>query len=132
MHTNLNLLDVPGDFPVAAGASGLAGAHEKYSATLNAGRYYVSGTSPQDRQAQFLACIELVLGYAAKCKRKAEKHPELTTEQVLEGYLTAARAAHVDVTIAQLEWVFRQVAQRLGWPERRTQAAASGQGGAEI
>ena len=133
MQKTLTLSDVPADFPITAGLSGLGGANEKYSAKFNDGHFYVLGTSPHDRVAQFLACIELVDGYTSKCERKAAKHPNLTMAQVLNGYFDAARAAHVDLSIAQVEWIFGEVARRLGSPERETQTAASGsQGSAEI
>lgn len=108
----------PEDFPYCFGASGLSGAAPKLSATLRDGRYFVTGSTPQERESQYLGCLELVEGYVEKCRNaKAGKFAAMSRDEILKGYLNAACAAHTNFTHAQIFWIFRQVADQLGWPD---------------
>ncbi|WP_343583430.1 hypothetical protein [Herbaspirillum sp.] len=110
-------LEIPDDFPRVGVASSVTGAQSKFSMVKHGERYYSPGNTPPERQEQWMICNELVEGYSSKCQRAKEgKRAHMTHEEILAGYYEAELNANPFIDTAQLKWVFRKVASRLGWP----------------
>lgn len=106
---------IPDDFPHVGLTSSLTGAQSKFSMVKDGERYYLPGDTPSERQEQWKICNELVDGYVLKCRRSKEgKRAHMTHEEILSGYYQAELVERRHIDIAQIKWVFREVAIRLG------------------
>ena len=110
--------DVPNDYPHAAVASSLAGAHPKLALVEFDGKYYVSCDTPEEQLQDWLYSEGMVQHFLLKCpETKQGNRAHMSEAAIIAQYYERAVAANGRYgTEAQLRWTFRRVAQLLGWP----------------
>lgn len=110
--------DVPEDYPHAAIASSLAGAHPKLALVEFDGKYYGPGDTPESRWHDWSYSESMVQHFLLKSpETKKGKRSHMSEVEILTQYYDRAVAAKGRYgTEAQLKWTFKRVAEMLGWP----------------
>lgn len=109
---------VPLDFPRTPAFASVPGAHPKLPARLVNGQYFV-GLTPEELQARFESCQDLVAQLLPYCQRKQTQHPEWSQDELLSKVATAIRAKAAagkegwGLSEAELHWVLHRVRERL-------------------
>lgn len=117
---------IPPDFPSTPHLASLAGAQPKLAVRLVNGQYVV-GLTPEELQARFDLCEDLVGQLVAYCRRKQAEHPGWSQEELLSKVADALRAKAAageegwDLSEAERSWVLGKVRLRLGAPHKQSQ-----------
>jgi hypothetical protein len=99
---------VPPDFPRAPLLAALAGAQPKLPARSVDGQYVV-GLTPQELQARFDMCQELIEQLVPYCRRKQAERPDWSQEELLSKVATAIRSKDWSISEPELQWIVGQV-----------------------
>lgn len=102
---------VPSDFPRDPFPASLSGSQPKFSARLVDGRYVV-GLTQEERQARYLACMDLVDQLTAYVNRKHAENPDLTQSAILDSLASRMPQQGWDLGKTELEWMEKHLRAR--------------------
>jgi hypothetical protein len=114
--SKIDYSEIPADFPKSAPLSLWPHQPKAVHISMYQGKCYPAGGSPPEIWQSWQICQELVEHFKKTCKEEKALRSNLLPEaEIIEFYFRNTLAAGWG-TDAEVAWIFRAVAEQLGWP----------------
>jgi hypothetical protein len=108
---------IPSDFPQPAPLTVSPHSPMAVHISMYEGKCYNAGGSPPEVWELWQVCVELVDYFKKTCLEEKELHsPLLPPAEIIDFYFTSMLIDLGWGTEAEVKWIFRHVAEELGWP----------------
>ena len=109
--------DIPADFPKPASLNISPHGPKAVHISMHEGKCYNAGASPPEVWALWQVCAELVEYFKEKCLEEKTLHsPLLPPAEIIDFYFADTLNDLGWGTEDEVKWIFRHVAEELGWP----------------
>jgi hypothetical protein len=114
--SKIDYSDIPLDFPQPVPLNVSPQGPKAVHISMYEGKCYNAGGSPPEVWELWQVCIELVEYFKKTCTEEKELHsPLLSEEEIIDFYFANTLDDLGWGTEAEVKWIFRHVAEELGW-----------------